>query len=439
MDHPQTLKKIIHKMTALGVHVRHTQMMIQADPGSAKTNFAAILPCLYLLLNKFEHRYLIHIRGIPACLMPDAAEHLDDMKKNGIQYKKDKECEQCKYFCSCPGWPFDKQPIRRPPAIKNIPHEIAFEVTQKCNLNCPLCFNSQGGRDLPLVQIKQLLDECRELGIPQVRFTGGEPLLYEHLEAALSYARKKNLYVIVNTNATLLNEKTEFILKNYTDHLLISLQGFNPSSECRLTRTRTDFQRKLLSINRLKTLVPSVQLGTIISRTLIRHFTEYLYLITSLGIRNWGLFRPMLPTDSEEFCITPQHYQKLILGLIRQKPHGPNITIGNPIPFCITPTIKRNHYVLSGAEFDDGHNRLVVDVNGFLKPSYFIPVNLGLTIRESWGHPFITKVQSLDYLPQNCQTCGVVKWCKGGSRHWSRLTNDDYFKHDPLMKIPHHQ
>lgn len=435
MDKSPALQKIIHKITTLGALVRHNQIMILIDLYPAKREVTKIIPLLYLLVNKFENHYLIHIRGIPDCLMPDATEHIDYTKKNGIKYQKDTECEKCRYSRSCPGWPFKNEPIHRPPAIKNIAREIAFEVTQKCNLNCPLCFNSQNGGDLPLARIKQLLDECHELRIRQVRFTGGEPLLYKNLESALSYAKKRNLFVIVNTNATRLNEKNTSILKQYTDHLLISLQGFNPSSEYQLTRTRTDFQRKILNINRLKTLLPSVQLGTIISRTLLRNFAGYIHLIKSLGIRSWGLFRPMIQTDSEEFCITPQQYQRLVTLLIRQKPHGPNITIGNPLPFCITPNVKLNHYVLPGAEFDDGHNRLVVDVQGFLKPSYFIPANLGLTIKESWKHPFITKVRSLDYLPKNCLTCSVVKWCKGGSRHWSKLVHADYFQHDPLMGI----
>jgi radical SAM protein with 4Fe4S-binding SPASM domain len=433
MQHPASLIKIINSLKHHHVDVVIEKSRINITADLAKTNFSKISPLLNILLNKFEIFYLILIDGIPYCLMPDAVNHLIYNKKTGAAYRKNKDCLRCKYCAACPGWMNDNKRNIRPPAVNDAPREIVFEVTTKCNLNCPICFRSQGPAELPLGSIKTLIDECVDLGIKIVRFTGGEPLLYNNIEEALSYAKSKNLYVIVNTNATMLTQGLTKMLTTYADDLLVSLQGFNPASEKKLTQGSVDLKTKLQNIIQLNSRTPRVRLGTIISQTLINNFSKYLHLITSLGVRHWELYRPMHNAESGDFHIEPQDFLKLMKRIRLQRLHGNDIMIANPLPFCITEDMDLSRHVLVGAEFDDGHSRLVVDTEGFLKPSYCISKNLGQTITEAWENPFLKKIHSLDYLPQQCHNCFALKWCKGGSRYWAYIAHSNYFSCDPLM------
>ena len=76
---------------------------------------------------------------------------------------------------------------------------------------------------------------------------------------------------------------------------------------------------------------------------------------------------------------------------------------------------------------------MVCDVDGFFKPSYLISENLGEKISDSWQNPFLQKIRSLDYLPQKCQDCFYLQWCKGGSRSLAKIISGNYFDCDPLM------
>ena len=89
--------------------------------------------------------------------------------------------------------------------------------------------------------------------------------------------------------------------------------------------------------------------------------------------------------------------------------------------------------VLYGGQSDDGHSRLIVDVEGYLKPSYLISKNLGNTIEEAWNNPFLKKIKASDFLPLECRKCDSLELCKGGSRYWSNLTYNTYYNKDPLM------
>ncbi|MDO5445102.1 MAG: radical SAM protein [Eubacteriales bacterium] len=62
-----------------------------------------------------------------------------------------------------------------------------------CNQKCVHCYaagqNYAEERELTTEQWKRVLDKCREAGIPQITFTGGEPTMREDLCELIAYAR----------------------------------------------------------------------------------------------------------------------------------------------------------------------------------------------------------------------------------------------------------
>ncbi len=68
---------------------------------------------------------------------------------------------------------------------------IAFHVTERCGLSCLHCLREPGRHpvDVPLAVVEKVLGEAVALhGIRHVGFTGGDPLLWPHLEAAVDAA-----------------------------------------------------------------------------------------------------------------------------------------------------------------------------------------------------------------------------------------------------------
>ncbi len=84
---------------------------------------------------------------------------------------------------------------------------VAVEITQRCNLDCTLCYlseNSQSVRDIPMAEVRRRLDDViAHFGAgTHVQITGGEPSLRKHTELIeiVRYARSIGLYPALFTN-----------------------------------------------------------------------------------------------------------------------------------------------------------------------------------------------------------------------------------------------
>ncbi|MGI9293266.1 MAG: radical SAM protein [Pseudomonadales bacterium] len=84
---------------------------------------------------------------------------------------------------------------------------VAVEITQRCNLDCTLCYlseHSQSVRDIPISEVFKRLDAIvTHYGVgTHVQITGGDPTLRKHTELIeiVRYARDIGLYPAMFTN-----------------------------------------------------------------------------------------------------------------------------------------------------------------------------------------------------------------------------------------------
>lgn len=127
------------------------------------------------------------------------------------------------------------------------------EVTQDCDLGCPVCYADAGsGRHLGLAQIEAMLDfyKAREGGKPEIlQVSGGEPTSHPQIEAILTAAKRRGFrYVMLNTNGLRLAEDAELarFLKTLTPGFEVYLQ-FDGTKEKAYTKLRG---RKLLDVKK---------------------------------------------------------------------------------------------------------------------------------------------------------------------------------------------
>jgi pyrroloquinoline quinone biosynthesis protein E len=77
------------------------------------------------------------------------------------------------------------------------PYVLIAELTYRCPLRCAYCSNPTQVQDraaLASADWQRVLGEASELGVMQVHFTGGEPLLCDDLEALVARAAQLELY-----------------------------------------------------------------------------------------------------------------------------------------------------------------------------------------------------------------------------------------------------
>ena len=97
-------------------------------------------------------------------------------------------------------------------AIAAVPHVVAWNLTQRCNLACAHCYIAAGpwhggGGELSTDECRRIADEILELNpAPLFVLSGGEPLLRDDLEAIAAHASRSGATVVVGTNGTGLTE-----------------------------------------------------------------------------------------------------------------------------------------------------------------------------------------------------------------------------------------
>lgn len=92
---------------------------------------------------------------------------------------------------------------------------VLLELTQRCNLRCPVCFASAGERaadDLPLAEIAKQYDYLMAHGGPfNIQLSGGEPTLRDDLAAIIRLGQEKGFsFFQLNTNGLRLAADPEY-------------------------------------------------------------------------------------------------------------------------------------------------------------------------------------------------------------------------------------
>ncbi len=113
-----------------------------------------------------------------------------------------------------------------------------IDVTEACNLACPVCFadaQGKGGRHLSLDQISAMMDRLiRCEGDPEViQLSGGEPTLHPQIVEIVAMAREKGLKkILLNTNGVALDENPDLLdrLAEQDPTIYLQFDGFDPDT-----------------------------------------------------------------------------------------------------------------------------------------------------------------------------------------------------------------
>jgi MoaA/NifB/PqqE/SkfB family radical SAM enzyme len=118
-----------------------------------------------------------------------------------------------------------------------MPSVLNLELTRRCNLRCRMCPQLRHvpepppelgwydpGRELAPADWVHVLDQAAAFK-PRLYVTGGEPLLYKDFDTILIEAKRRGLFVELQTNGTLLAKAAELLVACGVDIVTLSLDG----------------------------------------------------------------------------------------------------------------------------------------------------------------------------------------------------------------------
>ncbi len=116
--------------------------------------------------------------------------------------------------------------------VESRPYIFVFEVTNVCNLKCPFCLTGKGisgGREvrhMSFEESKKIIDAVADYTYLLQLYTWGEPLLNKDIIRIIEYAKQKNMYVMLSTNATAMTpDYNEKLLASGIDYVTVAIDG----------------------------------------------------------------------------------------------------------------------------------------------------------------------------------------------------------------------
>jgi MoaA/NifB/PqqE/SkfB family radical SAM enzyme len=192
-------------------------------------------------------------------------------------------------------------PTRRGDIAPQDPVCLYLEVSNECNLACKTCPITYGKVEEPaslsLEQVKHLVSQFTT--VRRVVLHGvGEPLLNRELPKIILWLKEKGIYVLFNSNGTLINKRwREALVESRLDEIRLSLDAATPETFARV-RGKPLFDviiRNIKGLTALKaergSLTPLVSFWLTGLRETLKELPDFIRLAYSLGIERVYLQR----------------------------------------------------------------------------------------------------------------------------------------------------
>jgi pyrroloquinoline quinone biosynthesis protein E len=165
------------------------------------------------------------------------------------------------------------------------PYALLAEITYRCPLHCPYCSNPTQARinqELTTNEWIRVFREAAGLGVLQIGFSGGEPLVRRDLPDLIRAACEANLYTNLITSGIGLDDDRLGALRDAgLDSIQLSFQSDNTDVADEIAGTRAH-QRKLDAAAKIRAAGIPLSLNFVIHRRNIDRLAQMITLAESL-------------------------------------------------------------------------------------------------------------------------------------------------------------
>ncbi len=173
------------------------------------------------------------------------------------------------------------------------PLSLLCELTYRCNLQCPYCYNPlalQAYRDEISTELWcDALRQAADLGVVQTHFSGGEPTLRTDLTAVVGQASRLGLYTNLITQGTFLDDAfLDRLLESGLDHIQISIQAPDTALADRIAGA-TVHEKKIEAIARVCERDVALTLNCVLHRANHDAIGDVIAFAERFGIRRLEL------------------------------------------------------------------------------------------------------------------------------------------------------
>lgn len=146
---------------------------------------------------------------------------------------------------------------------------VYLELTRACNLKCIHCLNNSGIKqkdELTKEDLLKLIKNFSSHGVQEIRFTGGEPLLFNGIYDLINFATEEGICTSLGTNGTLITKEVAKKLKESgLKKVVVSIDG-NKKTHDKI-RGRKNYQKAMHGLKYLKQNDINVRVNSVIMKS----------------------------------------------------------------------------------------------------------------------------------------------------------------------------
>ncbi len=333
-----------------------------------------------------------------------------------------------------------------------IPRPLALlaELTYRCPLKCPYCSNplelQRYRQELDTATWQRVLGEAAALGVVQVHFSGGEPLVRQDLPELVKCARQLDLYTHLSTGGTLADEAAlERLQAAGLDAVQISLLDARADENDWLAG-RTSFDKKRRAVLATKKLQFPVTLNVVLHRHNLDHLETILELADQWQVNRLELAHVQYTgwafRNRAALLPTRDQVERAAAQVEDARSRLPKLEIVHVLPDYFQNFPKA---CLHGW----GRVFLTVAPDGAVLPCQTAREIPGLefpnvqsaSLAEIWFQaPVFERFRGTDWMPEPCRSCDRRELDFGGCRCQAFLLTGDPAATDPVCQLsPSHQ
>ncbi len=338
-----------------------------------------------------------------------------------------------------------------PSAPPSAPMGLLAELTHRCPLACPYCSNpltlEQAANELDTDTWRRVLDEAAELGVLQVHFSGGEPLIRKDLETLIAHAASNGLYTnLITSGMTLTQARANALADAGLDHAQLSLQDTDAAGADLFAGSKNTLAKKTASAAMLRAAGLPLTLNAVMHRANLDHLEAMIETAVAMGagrlevahvqyygwaLRNRAALMPARAQIDRATAIVMAARARLSGALV--------IDYVVPDYYATRPKACMGGW---------GQRFLNVDPAGRVLPCHAataIPELDFDTVREKslpeiWADSAaFNRFRGTDWMPEPCQSCERKETDWGGCRCQALALTGDAAATDPACVLsPHH-